>query len=216
MLNLPFPKQLIFLEKQPVENKLTENIARNFELPLPDGATMDQQLDAILPKIKPWGEDLYETQYYVGTRWLQIQDDDHFHESILHIFFDEEAEGGERVYLISIDGNITKGLWKILEKSNTLILEKIDDGGNSFTSELYDLAFLNKDFFILKKHGNQVRKGGKKYFVLAREGAVRGLEWRDVMELLYNQYRNNSAYIMALVALVIVVFGILLYSFMVR
>ena len=205
-----------------MENKITENIARNFELPLPDGATMDQQLDAILPKVKPWGEDLYETQYYVGTRWLQIQDDDSFHESILHIFFDEgaggEEEGGgnQRIYLISIDGNITKGIWNILERSNTLILEKVDADGNSFTSELYDLAFLNKDFFILKKHGNQIRKGGKKYFVLAREGAVRGLEWRDVMELLYNQYRNNSAYIISLIGLVLTVLGILLYSFMFR
>ena len=201
-----------------MDNKLTENIARQFELPLPGGATMDQQLDAIIPKVKPWGEDLYETNYYVGTRWLQIEDDDDFHESILHIFFDEEhaTEEGERVrtYLISIDGNITKGIWKVLDRSNTLILEKIDDEGGSFVSELYDLAFLNKDFFILKKHGDQRRKGGKKYFVLAREGAVRGLEWRDVMELLYNQYRNNSTYIVFLVALVVlvgIVFGISIF-----
>jgi len=184
-----------------VENKITENISRTFELPLPDAATMDQQLDQIIPKIRPWGEDLYEQQFYLDTRWLEIRDDDEFHESVLHIFREEEE------YLISIDGNITQGVWKILSKSNTFIIEK-----TAVTSELYDLAFLNKDFFILKKHGDQRRKGGKKYFVLAREGAVRGLEWRDVMELLFNQYRNNSTYMTALIALVVVVLATLAYS----
>lgn len=192
-----------------MENKITENISRSFELPLPDGATMDQQLDAIIPKIRPWGEDLYEQQYYLDTRWLEIRDDEEFHESVLHIFRDEEE------YLISIDGNITQGVWKILSRSNTLIIEKVA-GGSVITSELYDLAFLNKDFFILRKHGNQIRKGGKKYFVLARERAVRGLEWRDVMELLYNQYRNNSTYVVALIALVIAVIAIFGYSIMTR
>lgn len=189
-----------------MENKLTENITRTFELPLPDAATMDQQLDQIIPKVRPWGEDLYEQQYYLDTRWLEIRDDDEFHESVLHIFRDE----GE--YLISIDGNITPGVWKILSKSNTFIIEKVV-GEAVITSELYDLAFLNKDFFILRKHGDQKRKGGQKYFVLAREKAVRGLEWRDVMELLYNQYRNNSTYIVALIGLVILVLGTLAYSF---
>jgi len=189
-----------------VENKLTENISRTFELPLPDAATMDQQLDQIIPKVRPWGEDLYEQQYYLETRWLEIRDDDEFHESVLHIFRDE----GE--YMISIDGNITQGIWKILSKSNTFIIEKMV-GDAVITSELYDLAFLNKDFFILRKHGDQKRKGGKKYFVLANERSVRGLEWRDVMELLYNQYRNNSTYMVSLIALVVLVLATLAYSF---
>ena len=192
-----------------MENKITENLSRNFELPLPDGATMDQQLDQIIPKIRPWGEDLYEQEYYLDTRWLEIRDDEQFHESVLHIFRDENE------YLISIDGNITQGIWKILSKSNTFIIEKTV-GDAVITSELYDLAFLNKDFFILRKHGNQLRKGGKKYFVLAREGSVRGLEWRDVMELLYNQYRNNSTWIVALIALIVAVLALFGYSLMTK
>ena len=192
-----------------MDNKITENISRNFELPLPDGATMDQQLDQIIPKIRPWGEDLYEQEYYLDTRWLEIRDDEQFHESVLHIFREENE------YLISIDGNITLGIWKILSKSNTFIIEKTV-GDAIITSELYDLAFLNRDFFILRKHGNQLRKGGKKYFVLAREGSVRGLEWRDVMELLYNQYRNNSTWIVALIALIVAVLLLFGYSFMTR
>ncbi len=192
-----------------MDNKISDNISQNFELPLPDGASMDQQLDQILPKIRPWGEDLYEKEYYLDTRWLEIRDDEQFHESVLHIFREENE------YLISIDGNITLGVWEILNKSNTIIIKKTV-GDSVITSELYDLAFLNKDFFILRKHGNQIRKGGKKYFVLAREGSVRGLEWRDVMELLYNQYRNNSTWIVALIALIVAVLLLFGYSFMTR
>ena len=192
-----------------MENKLSSNISRSMNLDLPDGDTMDEQLDAIIPLVRPWGEDLYEDEYYLDTRWLEIRDDDEFHESVLHIFRDE----GE--YLISIDGNITAGAWKILDKSNTFIIER-QVGGSVITSELFDLAFLNKDFFILRKHGDQRRKGSKKYFVLAREGAVRGLEWRDVMELLFNRYRNNSRYIIGMVMLVVFVLLVLAYSFLYR
>ncbi len=188
-----------------MENKITDNINRSFELPLPDGATMDEQLDKIIPKIKPWGEDLYEQEFYLETRWIEVRDDDQFHESVLHIFRPENE------YLISIDGNITQGIWKILTKSNTFIIDKTVEGA-VITSELYDLAFLNKDFFILRKHGDQIRKGGKKYFVLAREQAVRGLEWREVMDLLYNQYRNNSNFIVVLVILIAMVLGLFGYS----
>jgi len=192
-----------------VENKLSTNISRSMNLDLPDGETMDEQLDAIIPLVRPWGEDLYEQEYYLDTRWLEIRDDDDYHESILHIFREENE------YLISIDGNITAGAWKILDKSNTFIIER-QVGGSVITSELFDLAFLNKDFFILKKHGDQRRKGSKKYFVLAREGSVRGLEWRDVMELLFNRYRNNSRYIIWMVALVVFVLSVLAYSFLYR
>ena len=200
-----------------MENKFTENIVRTFELPLPDGATMDQQLDAIIPKVKPWGEDLYETKYYLEKRWLEVSDEDTSHESILHIFLieggDPEIGDGENIYINSIDGNISRGVWKTLTKSNTLIITKLDPEGGAYVDELYDLAFLNNDFFILKKHGNQKRKGGKKYKVLARERAVKGLEWRDAMELLYNQYRNNSMWIIALIALIVVVFALFGYSY---
>ena len=192
-----------------MENKSPSDLNRSLNLDHPDGDTMDEQLDTIIPLVRPWGEDLYEQEYYLDTRWLEIRDDDEFHESVLHIFR-EESE-----YLISIDGNITAGAWKILDRSNTFIIER-QVGGSVITSELFDLAFLNKDFFILRKHGDQRRKGSKKYFVLARESSVRGLEWRDVMELLYNLQRTNTRYIASMVLLVVFVLAVLAYSFLYR
>ncbi len=184
-----------------MEIKLFDNISRSLNLELPDCDRMDDYLDFIIPLVRPWGEDLYETEFYLDTRWLEIRDNDSFHESVLHIFRDKNE------YLISTDGNISKGTWKFLKESNTLILDR----GNS---ELYDLAFMNKDFFILTKHGDQQRKGKKKYFVLGREGVVGGLEWRDIMELLFNRYRQNSQYIItvsvvAVIAVIILVFSLL-------
>lgn len=152
--------------------------------------------------IRPWSEDLYEQEYYLDVRWKEIRDDDQFHESVLHIFREEEE------YLHSIDGNISKGVWRLLPKSNTMILERLADDA-VVTSELYDLAFLNNSFFVLKKHGIHSRK----YFMMAREPIVRNLEWKDVMELMFNSYRNNSQFIVFVVVIVLILAVILVFSF---
>jgi hypothetical protein len=184
-----------------IENKLLEKVTRSLSLDLPVRDTMDEYLDMIIPLVQPWGEDLYEEEYYLDTRWLEVRDDDTFHESVLHIFREE----GE--YLHSIDGNIHKGEWRKLDNSNTFIIEQ-KAGDAVVKSELYDLAFLNKEFFILRKHGDQQRKGFSKYFVMGRESYINNLEWRDVMELLFNRYRNNSRWIIfaTVVVLIIAIF----------
>lgn len=74
---------------------------------------------------------------------------------------------------------------------------------------LFDLAFLDKDFFILDKHGDQTRKGERKYYVFVNEKIGRKLEWHDAMEYLYNRYRNNNAFFLTLG--VIVVFILLFF-----
>lgn len=177
-----------------------DQISRSFSVSLPDSNNMDSYLDEILPMIRPWSEDLYEQNYYLDTRWLEIRDDENFHDIILHIFRDK----GE--YLIVRDGDINRGSWKILSKSNTMILEY----GNK--NELYDLAFLNADFFVLRKHGDQRRKGMRKYFVLGRENLVRRLDWRDIMELMFNLYRSNSKTIIYVAILVVIVAAIIIFS----
>jgi hypothetical protein len=184
-----------------VDNEaLLDKISRSFSVELPMSNSMDDYLDQILPLIRPWSEDLYEEEYYLDTRWLEIRDDEHFHETILHIF----RQKGE--YMIVRDGDINGARWKTLANSNTMIL----DAGNR--SELYDLAFMNADFFILRKHGDQARKGMRKYFVLARENLVRNLEWRDIMELMFNLYRSNSKVIVYIAVLVVIVAAIIIFS----
>lgn len=167
------------------EISIINDISRALSPELPDDlGNMDSHLDFILKKVIPYGEDLREEQYWTGRRWKEVRDDEGFHESILHIF----NSGGE--YLIVLDGNIIKGTWRKLGQYNTLIIEV------SGRSELFDLRFLNGDFLILTKHGDQARKGQRRYFVLAHEPTTRDggkeLDWRNLMEKLFNIWRENS------------------------
>jgi hypothetical protein len=174
-----------------------DTVNRELELELPEFERFDEHLDYVLGQIYKWSEDLYEEEHYVAKRWLEVREENNFYESVLHIF----NPNGE--YMISIDGNIQKGAWRFLAENNTFITEIL--GKN----ELYDLAFLNQDFFILMKHGDQHRKGQRKYFVMGREGVVAGLTWREVVEMLFNLYRDNSQF-MRLIFGAVVVAGIII------
>jgi hypothetical protein len=184
---------------------LFDHVSGLLELEMPERETMDQYLDAILPKVRPFSEDVREKAYFVDIRWKEIREGDQFHESVLHIF---RPDGGE--YMLSVDGNIQKGVWRQLANYNTFILEM---GGKS---ELFDLVFLNGLFMILKKHGDQVRKGNRKYFMLANEQIANGpngaLEWRDLMEILFNLYRENNSPWRIVIAILLILGAFMMYS----
>lgn len=183
--------------------KIFQDLARSFSDNLPahmGDDSMDAHVDYILPKILPYSEDLAEHTFWLDCRWKEVRDDATFHESILHIF----SETGE--YLLAVDGNIIRGGWRNIAQ-NTLILEV---GGRS---ELFDLAFLHPDFMILKKHGDQQRKGLRKYFVMVNENSTPNVDWRNHMEALYNIYRGDCGRYMLYVALLLfVLVAVILFS----
>ena len=79
--------------------------------------------------------------------------------------------------------------------------------------ELFDLAFMDGQFFILDKHGDQRKLGQRKYFVMVWEPAGKHLEWRDVVELLFNKYRSNNSYYVTLAVIVLLIIAIIvIYS----
>ena len=181
------------------EVRIFNDISRAFSPDLPrDLGTMDQHLDFILPKVIPYGEDLREEQYWIGKRWKEVRDDEGFHEAILHIF----NTGGE--YLLSLDGNLVKGSWRKLGTYNTLIIEIAG------RSELFDLRFLNADFLVLTKHGDQGRKGQRRFFCLIHERSAGELDWRNVMEKMFNVWRENSLSLWAWVVF-IAILGLIAY-----
>jgi hypothetical protein len=164
---------------------LINDISRALSPELPaDLGNLDQHLDFILPQVIPYGEDLREEQFWLNRRWKEVRDDEGFHEAILHIF----NTGGE--YLLSLDGNLLRGTWRQLPGYNTLIVEMSGRG------ELFDLRFLNADFLVLTKHGDQERKGLRRYFFLVHEPSSKAggidLDWRNLMEKLFNVWRENS------------------------
>ena len=175
-----------------------------FRNDLPVFDNMDAYIDFLLPHIKPYGESLSNQKLFINKRWKEFRDDEDFHEAVLYIFQDNEDQS----LLLSIDGNIGVGGWSTLPKSNTLILES---GGKKQKSELFDLAFLNNDFLILKKHGNQKRIDKKKYFVLGLEKSTGKLDWLDLMEKMYDLYRQNWLFT-TMIILFLVFVGIILLS----
>lgn len=166
---------------------------------------MDAYIDFLLKHIKPYSGNFSEPSLFVNKRWQEFRDDEDFHESVLFIFQDD----GEGTLLQSIDGNIGHGSWQVLDKKKTMIIES---AGKKQKSELFDLAFLNKEFFVLKKHGNQKRIDKKKYLVFALEGANSKLDWVDLMEKMYELYSKNWLYSFLVVAflflLAIMIFSI--------
>ena len=179
---------------------LSRDISRSFSPELPQGlGTLDEHLDFVLPHVVSFGEDLREPQFWQSRRWMEVRDEEGFHEAILHIF----NPGGE--YLLSFDGNIIKGAWKQLGAYNSLIIEI------NGRSELFDLRFLNGTFMVLTKHGDQERKGLRKYFLLVHEPAGR-LDWRNLMERMFNIYRESSISIGSWVFFIIVLAVIIYLS----
>lgn len=185
-----------------------DNIEETFEVNLPERQTLDDYLDFVLPQVRQFSEDLREQKFYVspgGKPWMEVRDDPGFQESVLHFF----NEGGE--YLISVDGNVSKGRWRLLDGTNKIIIEQGGDKGGR--SELFELAFLNAQFFILMKHGHLQKRGRNRYFFMGFEPIVRGLKWRDCVELIYNQYRSQWGMFQWLVIIfVIIVIAVVLFS----
>jgi hypothetical protein len=169
---------------------LLDLIGQAFSTELPDLDSMDEYLDFILPKIRHLGEDLYEEAHYVSRPWLEFQDKDSFKDVVLH-FFNPEGE-----YLVSVNGDVESGRWRYLESSNKFLIEHKD-------AHLFDLAYMDRNFFILRKHGEPERFGKAKYFVLAHEGIAKRLEWKDVMALLYDSYRSNNRFYFILTLIVL-------------
>ena len=187
-------------------SSLARDISRALSPDLPkELGDLDSHLDFILPKVIPYGEDLREINFWLDKRWKEVRDEEGFHEAILHIF----AQNGE--YLLSLDGNLMKGAWRQLGGENALIVEM---GGRS---ELFDLRFMNNEFMVLTKHGDQARKGLRRFFLLAHEPITRGrggdLDWRNIMEKLFNVWRENSLSIWAWIFFLLLLGAIIYASF---
>jgi len=168
-----------------------------------DYANMDDFLDDLLPDIKHWSEDLDEREYYTGDfPWREVRDEQDFDASILY-FFKEEDE-----FLQSINGNVRSGQWRSLQ-SNKILIEKNQD--QHIDSELYNLEYMNEDFMILEKPGDQRSLGKSRYLVLVREHKIADIEWRAAMHLLSEKHKKGFFTIL-LVAVAMAILLILYFS----
>ena len=175
---------------------MLDKVAKPFNVELPESEGLDDLLTKVLPAIRQHSEDLREMEYYLGKNWIELRDDEDYHDVKLHIF---EAEGE---YVCSTDGNIECGEWRLMNG-------KFVYGPSSCDAEVFDLAFLDDDFFIIQKHGDS-RKYRRKYRVFLREPLAKRLEWNEAVEYLFDKYRNSSGFLMTAVILLVLVIAIVL------
>ncbi len=163
---------------------------------MPERESLDEYVEAILPKIHKYSENIHE-KGFLDTRWLEVRDADTYHETVLHVFLKD----GE--YLVIIDGNITKGTWQLM----------LDGFAIQYGSknEFYEPSFLNEDFFILRKHG---REDKSKYLIFGEESEIADMQWRNVMELLFNIYRSSTRFSLYVIVALIFIVAILAFTFL--
>ncbi len=155
--------------------------------------SMEEGIDTLLPYIWRYSENLHEFEFYVNRRWVEVRGSVEFQESVLHVFKDDSK------YLRIIEGDIETGAWEY--DINGFILKY--KGGH----ELYELAFLNENFFILRKHGDHVAKGNRrKYMFFTNEVLYYRYQWPDLLYLMYNTiYKQNSNYLLVLLGFIILI-----------
>ncbi len=175
---------------------MLDKVAKPFNVELPESEGLDDLLNKVLPAIRQHSEDFREVEYYLGKNWIEIRDDEDYHEVVLHLF---EPEGE---YICSTDGNIECGEWRHLNG-------KFVFGPSSCDAEVFDLAFLDDDFFILQKHGNY-RKFPRRYRVFLREPLAKRLVWNEAIEYLFDKYRNSSGFMITVVVLLVLIIALVL------
>ena len=177
---------------------MLDKVAKPFNVELPEVDGLYDALDKVLPAIRKHSEDLREEEFFLRRNWIELRDEEDFHEVILHVFDD----GGE--YVRSTNGNIECGEWRLMNG-------KFVYGSSSCDGEVFDLAFLDEEFFILKKHGNS-RLFDRRYHVFIIEPLYRKLEWNEAVEYLFDKYRNSNGFLItaALLLVMVIVLALLL------
>ena len=166
--------------------------------------TLDGQIEELLPLIQPNSKSLSDSIDYLNFSWVEIRDELNFHNRVLHIF---NREGGN--YIRSTDGNSEEGKWRFLDVEKQKLSISLPE-----SNELFNLVFLDEDFFILTKPSNPMGFKKPRYLVMVKEKfAKEGIEWHHVTEVLYNKYEEKTSFSPLIVGFILVlVIIIILFS----
>lgn len=183
-----------------MESKFLDKMAKPFSEKMPTADSLDTYLDKLLKEARAHSEDLREAKFYVARPWVEVRDDETFHDTILH-YFNPNNE-----YIKTTNGNSKTGVWRIIEGSNKLMIYEKKDGD----AEMFELAFLDDQFFILTKHGDQKRIGGRKYFMMLFEPVAKKYVWREAIELLYTKYQSSNSFYF-IIAIIFILLILIVY-----
>ncbi len=176
-----------------VQGRFLDKIAKPFNTELPEFETLDAALEDLLPQVQRYSEDLREQEFFIEKHWIEKRDDETFQQTRLYIFRDS----GDCI--VSTDSQVDFGQWEILGDSNKMIING---------STLYTLSFLDEEYFVLRKHGN-VPPFQDRYLLLVNEPLSR-MEWNEILESLFNKYRNSNSFFFLLAFIILAIIMLLL------
>lgn len=186
-----------------MDDRLLDKIAAPFNPTLPEGAqTLEEKIDQVLPAVARYSDfDLTrEDSPVYQTDWIKMSDQPGMTVISLHTFM----PSGE--IRIANDGAMDAASHKVISPSRLIIGQSI-----SRDSYLYELAFMDNDFLIFERHGNQANFRGSKYLFYARESIGTRLDWDEALDRLVIKYRNNAFPWWIVIVLLLVVLGIVVY-----
>ena len=186
-----------------MEERLLDKIAEPFNLNLPEYTSMEQMIDEILPVVKKFSENSLEDNGEDGllfkVNWVKMSDQPGYTVVSLHAF----QPGGE--IRITDDGAMDVSSFKILGAKRIIIGDSMYR--NSF---LYELAFLDNDFLIFKRHGNEANIQDK-YLFYCSEPIGSRLTWDEALEKLVGKYRDNQMPWLLILFVLIIVIAVIVY-----
>jgi hypothetical protein len=187
-----------------MDDRLLDKIAEPFNLQLPEYATLEEMIDGILPAVARFGEaDLAEENSPLYTvNWVRMSDRPGATAVELYVF-----QGYERGEIrVVTDGVVDAQAYEVEEGGRRIII------GQSIMrdSYLYELAFIDEDFLILRRHGNAANMKHR-YLFFCREAIGTRLTWNEALERLVDKYRNSQFPLLAVGLLVAAVIAVLLY-----
>lgn len=182
-----------------MQERLLDKIAEPFNIKLPEQSTMDATIDSVLSVVAKESNAITEEEYYVDRQWIEMSEELSHSAVVLYVF----QEGGR--LLISTNGRIESASWSLLDRTQKMILSTGTRGG-----ELYNLAFLDEDFFIIKHHGDP-RAHEHRYRLFVNERIAGRLEWNEALELLYAKYRNTNSTFLAVALFVLLAIIIMVW-----
>lgn len=187
-----------------MDDRLLDKIAEPFNLQLPEYATLEEMIDNVLPAVAQFSEPnlLPEDSPLYTINWVRMSDRPGATEVQLYTFQDY-MRGEIRVV---IDGKVDAQAYEVEESGERIII------GQSVMRDsfLYELAFLDEDFLILRRHGNAANIN-ERYLFFCREALGTRLTWNEALERLVDKYRNSQFPLLAVGLVVAALIALMLY-----
>ena len=178
-----------------MEDRLLDKIAEPFNLNLPEYDNMEQMIDGILPAVRRFSEPSLEDEdtSLFRVNWVRMSDTPGDTKVILYEF---SNMGGIRTFT---DGKVGSESFDIVGPTRIIVGESAFHG-----SILYNLGFIDEDFLILKRHGNEANMD-RKYLFFTREAIGTRLTWDEALERLADKYRNSQFPVLGVVLFIVAV-----------